>query len=154
MFGSKLIQRSATSALPRGRLRKPLGVRARLLVIVLIPSIALMGVGIGAAVYLIKDGRKSKDWAEFAGETTAPAIAMIEAFQSERTATMLVLAGDESANNTLVTARKNSDTALAYLLTYSQTSAEVRPELADDMSGIDQLLRSIPPRSSGIDLST
>ncbi|MET8650387.1 nitrate- and nitrite sensing domain-containing protein [Nocardia aurea] len=64
---------------------------------------------------------------------------------------MLVLAGDESANNTLVTARKNSDTALAYLLTYSQTSAEVRPELADDMSGIDQLLRSMPMLRGGID---
>ncbi|WP_405179988.1 ATP-binding protein [Nocardia sp. NBC_01377] len=137
--------------LARGGRRTPLGVRARLLVIVLIPSIALLGVGIGAAVYLIQDGRKSKDWAEFAGETTTPAITMIEAFQSERAATMLVPAGDESANNTLVTARKNSDSALAYLLTYSQTSAEVRPELADDMSGIDQLLRSMPMLRGGID---
>ncbi|WP_308165281.1 sensor histidine kinase [Nocardia noduli] len=151
MFGSKFFRGFSAVVLARGGRRKPLGVRARLLVIVLIPSIALLGVGIGAAVYLIQDGRKSKDWAEFAGETTTPAITMIEAFQSERAATMLVLAGDEPANNTLVTARKNSDSALAYLLTYSQTSAEVRPELADDMSGIDQLLRSMPMLRGGID---
>ncbi|MBH0777908.1 sensor histidine kinase [Nocardia bovistercoris] len=110
-----------------------------------------MGVSIGAAVYLIKDGRKSKDWAEFAAETTTPAITMIEAFQAERAASMLVLAGDPTAPDKLAAARGNSDSALAYLLTYSQTSREVRPELVDDMSGFDQLYASMPMLRGGID---
>ncbi|TCJ99491.1 signal transduction histidine kinase [Nocardia alba] len=131
--------------------RKPLGVRARLLIIVLIPSVALLGMGLGAAGYLIKDGRKSKDWAEFARQTTAPAIAMIEAFQTERTASILVLAGDESASGALTAARKNSDSALAFLLTFGQGSRDTRPELIDDMAGFDQLYASMPMLRGGID---
>ncbi|MET8651371.1 sensor histidine kinase [Nocardia aurea] len=151
MFGSRQFTEDSAAPTDGRRRRQPLGVRARLLIIVLIPSIALMGVGVGAAVYLIKDGRKSKDWAEFAGQTTGPAIAMIEAFQSERAASMLVLAGDESSTGTLVTARKNSDSALAYIQTYSQTSVDVQPGLEKDLSGFDQLYASMPLLRSGID---
>ncbi len=151
MLGSRFVQKFSSAIPGRSRPRTPVGVRARLLIIVLIPSVALMGIGVGAAAYLIDDGRKSKEWAEFSASTTTPAITMIETFQSERAASMLVLAGDESANTALATARADSDRALTSLLTYSATSRDVRPELIDDMAGFDLLYASMPGLRSAVD---
>ncbi|MCP2319029.1 Signal transduction histidine kinase [Nocardia amikacinitolerans] len=130
---------------------RPLGVRTRLLAIVLIPSVALLALGIGATWYLVKAGRNAASWAELASSVTTPAILMIEAFQEERRASLLHLAGDDDATNTLPAARKNSDEALAALESLGETASELRPDLAGDIEGYDVLYQQLPTLRGGID---
>ncbi|WP_244892348.1 sensor histidine kinase [Nocardia arizonensis] len=121
-----------------------------MLAIVLIPSVALLSIGIGAAVYLVKDGRKDKDWAEFASDTTAPAISMIEAFQLERGATLLYLSQVPQADEHLASTRRNSDSTLASLQQQG-TKAAMRPEINDDMAGIQRLYQALPQLRAAVD---
>ncbi|WP_431964442.1 sensor histidine kinase [Nocardia sp. bgisy134] len=130
---------------------RPLGVRTRLLAIVLIPSVALLALGIGATAYLVKTGRNAASWAEMATSVTTPAILMIEAFQEERRASLLLLAGDDDATHTLPAARKNSDDALATLDSLGDTASELRPDLAGDIDSYDVLYRQLPALRGGID---
>ncbi|MEV0340127.1 nitrate- and nitrite sensing domain-containing protein [Nocardia sp. NPDC050713] len=130
---------------------RPLGVRTRLLAIVLIPSVALLGLGIGATWYLVKAGRNAASWAELASSVTTPAILMIEAFQEERRASLLHLAGDDDATNTLSAARKNSDEALAALGALGETASELRPDLAGDIDSYDVLYQQLPTLRGGVD---
>ncbi|TQM28558.1 sensor histidine kinase [Nocardia bhagyanarayanae] len=130
---------------------RPLGVRTRLLAIVLIPSVALLALGVGATGYLVKAGRDAASWAELASSVTTPAILMIEAFQEERRASLLHLAGDDDATNTLPAARKNSDEALAALEALGETASELRPDLASDIDSYDVLYQQLPTLRGGID---
>ncbi|MGV9616308.1 sensor histidine kinase [Nocardia xishanensis] len=130
---------------------RPLGVRTRLLAIVLIPSVALLALGIGATAYLVKSGRNAASWAELATSVTTPAILMIEAFQEERRASLLHLAGDDDATHTLPTARKNSDDALAALDSLGETASELRPDVAGEIDSYDVLYKQLPALRSGID---
>ncbi|MGN2641436.1 sensor histidine kinase [Nocardia takedensis] len=150
MYGSKFIS-SLQTTLTKWRWRGPVGVRTRLLAIVLIPSITLLGIGVGASIYLVNDGRKATDWAELASATTQPAKDMIEAFQAERTASILHLAGDATATANLAPTRKNSDTALVGVRAQGDAAAALRPDLANAIDGYQQLYDQMPPLRAGID---
>nr|WP_232541778.1 nitrate- and nitrite sensing domain-containing protein [Nocardia bovistercoris] len=121
-----------------------------MLAIVLIPSVALLSIGIGAAVYLIQDGRKDKDWAEFAAQTTAPAIGMIEAFQLERGASMLYIAQVPDIEEHLGASRRNSDATLASLIDRG-AGAAMRSDITPEMDGITRLYQALPNLRAAID---
>lgn len=135
----------------RARFRGPIGVRTRLLAIVLIPSVALLAIGIGGAVYLVQDGRKAKDFADVAASTTEPAIRMIEAMQEERRASMLHLSGDPRGTESLAAARRNSDAAIDGLFANGEAAKKLRGDVVDDIDSYDQLYQQLPQLRSGID---
>ncbi|WP_459549584.1 sensor histidine kinase [Nocardia sp. X0981] len=82
----------------------------------LITSITSLALGLGAAAYLVTSSLKSTVWANLVSSTTTPVISMVQAFEEERRLSLLYLAGDPSAAESLVDARKRSDTALAAVI--------------------------------------
>ncbi|MGW0248882.1 sensor histidine kinase [Nocardia goodfellowii] len=139
------------SKFPRIRAPRTVGVRTRLLAIVLIPSLALLATGIGGAAYLVQSGRDANRFAELASGTTAPAIMMVEAFQEERRISLLHLAGDDSAAPNLPAARKQSDLALAAVAAQGEAVSELRPDLASNIDGYNELYKQLPTLRGGID---
>ncbi|MBF6132265.1 nitrate- and nitrite sensing domain-containing protein [Nocardia otitidiscaviarum] len=112
-------------------LRRAASVRTRVLVIVLIPSIALLAIGVGGSAYLVQSGREADRFAELARGTSGPSIMMIEAFQEERRLSLLFLAGDDSAGLALPAARKQSDAGYAAVVAQANALSELRPDLKD-----------------------
>ncbi|MEV6767162.1 nitrate- and nitrite sensing domain-containing protein [Nocardia sp. NPDC051030] len=134
------------------KVRGWLGVRARLLSIVLICSTTLFAIGGGAAVYLVKNARESKQWAELASSTTTPAILMVSAFQEERRLSLLRLAGDGDAAQGLIAARQQSDAALAAVIAKGDAARELNPDgKASDIEGYNKLFAMVPTLRAGVD---
>ncbi|WP_084497203.1 sensor histidine kinase [Nocardia amamiensis] len=132
----------------RGRV----GVRVRLLAIVLISSVTLLAIGVGAAGYLVNSSRASKEWAELAGSTTGPAILMVQAFQEERRLSLLYLAGDAELAQGLAAARQRSDAALAAVMAKGDAARKLNPGgSASDIEGYNKLFAMVPTLRGGVD---
>lgn len=125
--------------------------RARLLAIVLIPSLTLLGIGFGAAAYLVAAGRDARQWAELANSTLGPAVRMVQAFQEERRLSVLHIGGDTAATGYLVAARSRSDDALIAVRDKGQDAARMRADFATDISGYDKLYAQLPTLRGAID---
>lgn len=135
----------------RARIRGPIGIRTRLLAIVLIPSLALLAIGIGGAIYLVDDGRKSQDFADIAADVTTPAIRMIEAMQDERQASLLHLAGSPRGTESLVAARRNADAALDGLYELGEAAKQSQGAVVSDVEGYHEIYNQLPQFRSAID---
>ncbi len=126
--------------------------RVRLLSIVLITSVTLLTLGVGAAAYLVHTGRAATEWAELASSTTAPAIAMVRSLEEERRLSLLYLAGDPVAANELAAARKHSDAALAEVTVKGNAAQELNPEdSAAELEGYRTLFETVPVLRGGVD---
>ncbi|WP_245545721.1 sensor histidine kinase [Nocardia higoensis] len=117
----------------------------------LIPSLALLAIGIGGAVYLVDDSRKSQDFADVATDVTTPAIRMIEAMQDERQASLLHLAGSPRGTESLVAARRNADVALDGLYDLAQAAKAATGEVSGDIDGYRAIYDQLPQLRSAID---
>ncbi|MGV9665216.1 sensor histidine kinase [Nocardia niigatensis] len=127
------------------------GVRDRVLIIVLIPSLTLLGIGVGAAGYLVVHGRHTRDWAQLASGTIGPAVQMVKSFQEERRLSILHLSGDASADSDLITARQASDAVLEAVRARGQAASEMRSDMAGDIHGFDKLYSQLPVLRARID---
>ncbi|MBF6351475.1 nitrate- and nitrite sensing domain-containing protein [Nocardia flavorosea] len=137
------------------RTRGRVGIRTRLLAIVLVTSIALLTIGIGAAAYLVRSGRDATKWAELASSTTSPAILMVRAFAEERRLSLLLLAGDTSVAPTLVAARGQSDIALAEIFAKGDAAQQLNPDGAEaEIAGYQQLFAQVPATRAAVDAGT
>ncbi|WP_244976159.1 nitrate- and nitrite sensing domain-containing protein [Nocardia huaxiensis] len=129
-----------------------MGVRVRLLSMVLISSVTLLVIGGGAAVYLVQNARESQQWAELASSTTGPAILMVSAFEEERRLSLLHLAGDTATVPELVAARAKSDAALAAVRAKGDAARELNPDgKASDIEGYNKLFSMVPTLRAGVD---
>jgi signal transduction histidine kinase len=88
-------------------------IRTRVLAIVLVPSLLLLGIGVGAAVYLFNTGARAQDWARANQRTTEDAIEFVTAVEAERRLSLLTLAGDPAAARALPAQRVQADAAYA-----------------------------------------
>ncbi|WP_416564947.1 nitrate- and nitrite sensing domain-containing protein [Nocardia testacea] len=132
----------------RGRL----GIRARLLSIVLITSVTLVVVGVGAAGYLVKSSVTATIWANLISGTTTPVIAMVQTFEEERRLSLLHLAGDPIAAERLVDARKRSDIALAAVIAKGEAAQRLNPDgSAADLETFRPLYNRVPGVRTAID---
>ncbi len=126
--------------------------RVRLLAIVLISSVTLLAIGVGAAGYLVKSARDAEEWAELASSTTAPAILMVQAFQEERRLSLLHLAGDAEVRPALTAARQRSDAALAAVIDKGDAARKLNPGgSASDIEGYNKLFAMVPTIRTGVD---
>ncbi|WP_280402387.1 sensor histidine kinase [Nocardia carnea] len=107
----------------RGRI----GIRTRLLSILLITNITLLVIGVGAAGYLVKNSVAATIWANLISETTTPVIAMVRTFEEERRLSMLYLEGDPTAAVALVDARERADDALAATIAKGEEAQRLDP---------------------------
>ncbi|WP_327148116.1 sensor histidine kinase [Nocardia sp. NBC_01329] len=145
---------SLVRALRSGRnvTRGRMGIRARLLSIVLITSVTLVVVGVGAAGYLVKASLSATVWAELISSTTTPVISMVQSFEEERRLSLLYLAGDPDAANRLVDARKRSDTALAAVIAKGEAAQRLDPDgSAAELETFRPLYNRVPGVRTAID---
>ncbi|WP_040841874.1 sensor histidine kinase [Nocardia brevicatena] len=129
-----------------------MGVRTRLLSIVLITSVTLPAVGVGTAAYLVKTSLSATIWANLISSTTTPVISMVQAFEEERRLSLLYLAGDPTAADSLVDARKRSDTALAAVIAKGEAAQRLDPDgSAADLEAYRPLYNRVPGVRTVID---
>jgi signal transduction histidine kinase len=83
-----------------------------MLAIVLIPSAALLILGVSASAYLVNDGYDAQKWATTMQDTVAPGTAFAAGAQEERRASLQLLGGDKSAAPQLRKAREEFDKAI------------------------------------------
>ncbi|MFI6779315.1 MULTISPECIES: nitrate- and nitrite sensing domain-containing protein [Nocardia] len=91
------------------------GIRTRILLIALIPSLTLMSIGGGAATFLVRHGQQAQNFAEILGDSMANNQAMASAVEQERLLTVWQLAVADPDPVGLVTARQHLDDALRAL---------------------------------------
>lgn len=132
----------------RGRV----GIRTRLLSILLITNITLLIIGVGAAGYLVKDSLSARVWANLISSTTTPVISMVETFEEERRLSMLYLEGDPVAAGALADARQRSDTALAATIAKGEAAQRLDPGgSAAELETFRPLYNSVPGFRATID---
>ncbi|MGX1811544.1 sensor histidine kinase [Nocardia sp. NPDC055321] len=105
-----------------------LGVRTRILAIALVPSLALVVIGLGAAGALVDRSTDAREWAREMREGIAPTRELIEALQEERRITLWHIAGADTDVRALTTARLRLDTALRQLAPAQSKLAELGPD--------------------------
>ncbi|MGW5384200.1 nitrate- and nitrite sensing domain-containing protein [Nocardia sp. NPDC003963] len=150
----RLLPESLVRAFRSGRdaTRGRMGIRARLLSIVLITSVTLVVVGVGAAGYLVAASVTSTVWANLISGTTTPVIAMVQSFEEERRLSLLYLAGDPDAANSLVDARKRSDDALAAVIAKGEAAQRLDPDgSAAELETFRPLYNRVPGARTAID---
>lgn len=121
--------------------RARLGVRTRVLAIALVPSLALLAIGVGGAGYLVVEGKHAKEWAEALTNAAPTTYDLIAAVQQERQASMAQMSGGEDANpKTLAQARVRLDKALQGLAAITPTMAKLGPAgIGNDVGGLTTL---------------
>ena len=98
-----------------GRRRRGSSIRSRVLAIALIPSVALLLIGIALAGYLIVDATQARGYAQKIRGSEGPGIPFLLAAEQERQLSMSVLAGQEPARAAMVAVRPKTDTAAAQI---------------------------------------
>lgn len=132
--------------------RARLGVRTRILAIALVPSLTLLVVGVGAAGYLVDQGRTERDWAVQMQAAIPSTRELVEAVQQERHLAMVYLAGDDSAVPALTAARTRMDAAFARLIEISDDIRAVDDtRIGDDLAGFATLGQHLAGVRGGTD---
>ncbi|HVV08237.1 nitrate- and nitrite sensing domain-containing protein [Amycolatopsis sp.] len=129
-----------------------LSVRARILAIALIPSVALFVVGAGAAIYLVTQGFQARDWSGEVDRATAPGIAFAQTVQEERRLTLLKLGGDQQSAAALPAQRAKTDVALTDIRAAGDELAKINSStIANASSLFDQLKQQVAAMRERID---
>ncbi|MGW0177125.1 sensor histidine kinase [Rhodococcus sp. NPDC003322] len=129
-----------------------LGIRARILAIALVPSLALLGIGVGTAGYLIREGRQSEQWAEANRDAVSRARDVVAGVEQERMLSLWHLSGEQSDPAALGVARTTLDAAFAELAPYAAKLQSVsQGAMGADTGGFDTLAAALPQIRGQID---
>ncbi|MEU4313048.1 nitrate- and nitrite sensing domain-containing protein [Nocardia sp. NPDC024068] len=135
-----------------GGFRGRVGIRTRMLAIVLVTSITLLAVGTGTAGYLLFSSLTATVWANLISSTTTPVISMVQSFEEERRLTLLFLEGDPTAADKLVGIRKRSDDALAAVIEKGEAAQRLDPDgSAAELETFRPLYNRVPGMRAAID---
>ncbi|MEV6773468.1 nitrate- and nitrite sensing domain-containing protein [Nocardia sp. NPDC051030] len=129
-----------------------LGVRTRVLAIALVPSLALLVIGVGGAGYLVVQGRDARDWASALSDATPLTKELVGAVQQERQLTMAQLAGGEPNPKVLAQARLRLDSAFRAMNTTTKTMEDLGPEgVTGDVGGFQTLTKQMAAVRTQVD---
>ncbi len=103
-----------------GRKGRGSSIRSRVLAIALIPSVALLVVGIALAGYLIFDATQARSYAQKIRGSEGPGIPFLLAAEQERQLSMSVLAGQDAARAALLATRPKTDASAAQITSVLQ----------------------------------
>ncbi|MFD4183504.1 nitrate- and nitrite sensing domain-containing protein, partial [Rhodococcus sp. NPDC058514] len=133
-------------------LKVRLGIRARILAIALVPSLALLGIGVGTAGYLIREARQAEEWAAANRDAVSRARDVVAGVEQERMLSLWQLSGERGDPAALDAARNRVDTAFAELAPYSsKLQSASQGTMGADTGGFDTLLASLPQIRGAID---
>ncbi|MEC3956458.1 nitrate- and nitrite sensing domain-containing protein [Nocardia sp. CDC153] len=121
--------------------RARLGVRTRVLAIALVPSLALLAIGVGGAGYLVVEGKHAREWAEALTSAAPTTNELIVAVQQERQLSLAQMGGGDDANpKALAQARSRLDKALQALAAITPTMQKLGPKgIGDNVGGLTTL---------------
>ncbi|AYF76460.1 HAMP domain-containing protein [Nocardia yunnanensis] len=133
--------------------RARLGVRTRVLAIALVPSLALLAIGVGGAGYLVVEGKHAREWADALTAAAPTTQELISAVQEERQLSMAQMSGADDANpKTLAQARVRLDKALQGLAAITPTMSRLGPAgIGDNVGGLTTLSTQIAGVRAQID---
>ncbi|MEV6828913.1 nitrate- and nitrite sensing domain-containing protein [Amycolatopsis sp. NPDC051102] len=128
-----------------------------MLTIALIPSVALLLVGVALAGYLIYDAVTARDYTSRIRNSEAPAIPFFAALQQERQATLSLLAGQSNQRAVLAAVRPKTDATAAKEIEnlrdnfadYDNTPASVQKNIATFFGLFQQLPQTRQAVDSG-----
>ena len=108
-----------------------------MLSIALIPSVALLLVGIALAGYLIYDAVNARDYTNRVHNSEVPSVPFFLALQQERQATLSLIAGQGNERATLAAVRPKTDAAAAKVMEF------LKDNFADDSQTPDSVKKNI-----------
>ncbi|MCU1646897.1 MAG: hypothetical protein JWN03_7172 [Nocardia sp.] len=136
-------------------LSRRLGVRTRILAIALVPSLALVLIGVGAAGTLIDHSNNARTWADELQSGVAPTRELIEAVQLERQLTEWRTAGAEIDVRDLATARLRLDNALRQIAPAQSRLSSIGPQaMGDTTAAMGDLGGKLTQIRAGADATT
>lgn len=113
--------------------------------IALIPSLALLALGVGGASYLVVQGTSAKDYASKLREVIPPSIVFLNNLREERRVTMLAMAGDPQAAAQLGPQRAATDQTVANIAQIADQVTTLNPAgMAKVMPVLGQFLAQMP----------
>lgn len=123
-----------------------------MLTIVLIPSVALMIIGVGGAGFLVQQGYSAQNWATAMQETVAPGTEFASLAEDERKLSLRVLGGDKSVLPQLKEARAEFDESVSGMTTLKENLKQLNPEAIQDADAVfNQLLAKLKEVRQGVD---
>ncbi|UGT43819.1 nitrate- and nitrite sensing domain-containing protein [Nocardia yamanashiensis] len=132
--------------------RARLGVRTRVLAIALVPSLALLVIGVGGAGYLVVEGRNARDFADALNDATPLTKELVGAVQQERQITLSQLAGGDANPKGLAQARLRLDNALRGIAKTTPDMEELGPDgVKGDVGGFQTLTKALAGVRTQID---
>lgn len=135
-----------------GKVRLRGSVRARVLVIVLIPALSLVFIGIGFSGYLLKQGQQMRTFAQSTTRLAAPDSQMMIALQQERLLSVQKLVGVQGLDGALAERRKQTDAALTTVMGLAAGMADSGGgQVGQVMSGFSALAARLPQLRVGVD---
>src|SRR5579872_3353856 len=115
---------------PKRRRRGSPSIRTRVLMIVVIPSAALLVTGTSAAGYLISQGLAARDFAGFLQPTIGPFTRFEASVEQERTLSLRALGGDEQALAGLQAQWNVTNAALSNAIRLASEGQDINPATA------------------------
>ncbi|SFB64531.1 Signal transduction histidine kinase [Amycolatopsis marina] len=127
-------------------------IRSRVLAIALIPSAALLVVGVALAGYLVYDANQTRDFAAKIQDASGPALQYFTALQEERRLTLQQVAGGPNDRAALVEQRGKMDVAAKQVLDSVGNLAGDAPESVRQSIGTQaQLIGGLPKFREQVD---
>lgn len=128
-------------------------IRARVLAIALIPTLALLVTGVTTFVILYNDARDAERWSVFLNKQLDPLVTLVAAAQNERTASLMALSGNPAAVAELQTARAATDASLGEIAVLAPEMGELHPDaVAKSNPAFAALAPQTPLIRQGVDL--
>ncbi|RZS33954.1 signal transduction histidine kinase [Herbihabitans rhizosphaerae] len=127
-------------------------IRLRMLAIVLIPSAALLILGVGASGYLVYQGSTAQDWATTMRETAPPGTQFVAEVEEERRLSLFRLGGERAAAEPLAAQRQRLDTSLLGMQSMSASFSKLNPDaLKEGNEAFQKVLAMLPTIRQGVD---
>ncbi|MGH3878021.1 MAG: sensor histidine kinase, partial [Actinophytocola sp.] len=123
-----------------------------MLAIVLIPSAALLVIGVGASGYLVYQGYNAQEWATTMQATVAPGTQLASLVEEERRLSLLHMGGDKKAAAELAKQRTELDTLLGGLQTLNEDLIKLNPDaIGETIAASQQVFGQLPQIRQGVD---
>ncbi|QLY28225.1 nitrate- and nitrite sensing domain-containing protein [Nocardia huaxiensis] len=132
-----------------------LGVRTRILAIALVPSLALVVVGVGATGGLVDQSNEARAWADELRAGISPTRELVEAIQAERRITLWRNAGADPDIRDLAAARLRLDNAFLQIAPNQSRLSSMGPEsMGDSTAAFQALGKQLTTIRAGVDAGT
>ncbi|WP_370585613.1 nitrate- and nitrite sensing domain-containing protein [Nocardia sp. XZ_19_231] len=128
------------------------GIRARILLIALVPSLVLLAISIVAAGVLIDRGRHAQDFAETVHGHTGPTLEIVLSVEQERLFAVAQLTGSHPDPVAVRAARDRFDSALRAIVTVEADFRETGDgQINEAVGALDQLRIQLPKLRESVD---